>query len=81
MTDEEQANIRRLIAAIDKAYNKPKELIWRAFLVGLLSGLGATVGVAVILAVLGLIVKKLGGIPVIGDWLNNVNEVFPRSRY
>lgn len=47
---------------------------------GLLSGLGATVGVAIVIALLGFLIRELGGLPVIGDWLNDVGRFLPKSR-
>ena len=78
-TDEEKENsINRLIGAIDKAYHNPSQLVWRGFLVGLMSGLGATVGVALVLAIIGLLIRQFGGLPVVGDWLNELGQILPK---
>lgn len=75
--DKEQKRIERLINAIDYAYHHPGALFWRGFLGGLASGLGATVGVAIVLTVLAFLLREFGGLPVIGDWLNAVDKALP----
>jgi hypothetical protein len=71
---EGMANLDRLVSAIDKAYHHPGPLVWRGFLVGLASGLGATIGVALVLALLGFILRELGGLPIVGEWLQGVGN-------
>lgn len=75
---EGMENLDRLVRAIDKAYHHPGPLVWRGFLIGLASGLGATIGVAVVLALVGFVLRELGGIPVIGDWLQGVSNTLNR---
>lgn len=50
---------------------KTKSLSYR-FLMGLAYGLGATLGVAVLLAIVGFILSKIQLVPVIGGWLSEV---------
>lgn len=76
--DEKERSINRLITAIDKAYHKPGQLVARGFLMGLMSGLGATVGVAVVVAIIGLLIRQFGGLPVVGDWLNDLGRILPK---
>ncbi len=75
--DNKSQHVERLIAAIDKTYHHPGYLAWRGFLVGLASGLGATVGVAVIVGIVGLLMRQFGGLPIIGDWLNGLGRILP----
>jgi|GEM_PF-1226767 len=75
---EGMKNLDRLIRAIDKAYHHPAPLIWRGFLIGLASGLGATIGVALVLAALGFMLRELGGVPVIGEWLQGIDTTLQR---
>lgn len=77
--DEKLEHIERLIAAIDKTYHHPGYLAWRGFLIGLASGLGATVGVAIIVAVISILIKQFGGLPVIGAWLNDLGQILPKQ--
>ncbi|MEK7202284.1 MAG: DUF5665 domain-containing protein [Patescibacteria group bacterium] len=77
-TEEDKIkSINGLIAAIDKAYHNPGKLAARGFLMGLMSGLGATVGVAIVVGILGLLIRQFGGLPVIGDWLNELGRILP----
>ncbi|KKU43820.1 MAG: hypothetical protein UX60_C0016G0007 [Berkelbacteria bacterium GW2011_GWA2_46_7] len=80
-TEEEKKSehVERLIAAIDKTYHHPGYLAWRGFLIGLASGLGATVGVAIVVGIVGLLIRQFGGLPVIGDWLNDLGRILPGS--
>lgn len=71
---EGMQNLDRLVKAIDRAYHHPGPLVWRGFLIGLASGLGATIGVALVLTILGFILRELGGIPFIGEWLQGVGD-------
>ena len=75
--DNKSQHVERLIAAIYKTYHPPGYLAWRGFLVGLASGLGATVGVAVIVGIVGLLMRQFGGLPIIGDWLNGLGRILP----
>lgn len=77
---QKEKKIDALIGAIDKAYHHLGWLMWRGFLIGLMSGLGATIGVAITLAILGFFVRQLGGLPVIGDWFLQLNDALPGRR-
>ncbi|MDP3992709.1 MAG: DUF5665 domain-containing protein [bacterium] len=78
-TDEEkEKSIDRLIASLDKAYHNPGKLALRGFLIGLMSGLGATIGVAIVLGIVGLLIRQFGGLPVVGDWLNDLGRILPQ---
>jgi hypothetical protein len=77
--EEKEKSINNLIAAIDKAYHNPGKLAARGFLIGLMSGLGATVGVAIVIAIVGLLIRQFGGLPIIGDWLNGLGRILPGS--
>ena len=74
----EQNHINRLIRAIDLTYHNPGRLMWRNFLGGLLSGLGATIGVAIVLGILGVLIREFGGLPVVGAWLNDLGQILPK---
>lgn len=79
VSDEEKVKkFDQLVTVIEKTYHHPGSLMWRSWLVGLMSGLGATLGVAIILAILGFLLRELGGLPVIGDWLNDVSRILPK---
>lgn len=75
--DDQQTPINRLVRAIDSAYHNPGQLMWRNFLGGLFSGLGATIGVAIVVLILGFMIRQFGGLPIIGQWLNELGRVLP----
>ena len=78
-TEEEKVkSIDGLIAALDKAYHNPGKLVARGFLMGLASGLGATVGAAIVIALIGLMIRQFGGLPVVGEWLNDLGRILPQ---
>ncbi len=77
MTPSEKEGVKsldRLLKAIDRAYHNPGPLVWRGFLIGLASGLGATLGAALVIGSLGFLLRELGGLPFIGDWLQGVGD-------
>ncbi|OGD60885.1 hypothetical protein A3A71_03175 [Candidatus Berkelbacteria bacterium RIFCSPLOWO2_01_FULL_50_28] len=74
---EKVDRVERLITALDRAYHRPGLLVWRGFLIGLASGLGATIGAAIVLALLGFLLREFGGLPVIGNWLNSISNSLP----
>lgn len=51
----------------EAVYRGRKQMIVNNFIGGIFWGLGATVGVSIILAILGLILSKINLIPFIGD--------------
>lgn len=73
-----EKSIDRLIVSLDKAYHNPGQLAARGFLMGLMSGLGATFGVAIVVGIIGLLIRQFGGLPVIGDWLNDLGRILPK---
>lgn len=77
--EEKEKSINNLITAIDKAYHRPGQLAWRSFTSGLMSGLGATIGVAIVVAVLGILVRQFGGVPVIGQIFQDLGKVLSNA--
>ena len=75
MTENDIKTLERLARAVEKAYQEPKRLMMRGFLLGIATGLGATVGVAVILAILGSIIRMFGGLPWLTDWLSAAEKL------
>lgn len=54
-------------------YNLPKkQILWNNFLGGITWGIGATVGVAVLLTILGFIASKANLIPFIGNFVSDL---------
>lgn len=45
-----------------------KYLLLKNFLEGIFYGLGATIGLAIVITILSFIARFLGGVPVVGNW-------------
>ncbi|OGB74979.1 hypothetical protein A2810_02780 [candidate division Kazan bacterium RIFCSPHIGHO2_01_FULL_49_10] len=65
--------------AIERYYNSWSTLIARSFVAGLFTALGATVGLALVLALTGAILGWLGVIPVVGGFFARLNEVISHA--
>ncbi len=76
---EKLKKIDQLISAIDKTYHHPGNLAARGFLMGMASGLGATLGVAIVVSLIGLLIRWLGGLPVVGDWFLDISNYLPKN--
>ncbi len=52
---------------------------WKAFFYSFLRGtgfgLGTLIGAAVVIALLSFLIKELGWIPIIGEWLTNFGKI------
>jgi len=62
------------LAALEKAYGHWGYLAGRSFVAGICVGLGATIGVALVVVILGYVFNWLGVIPVVGDFFKQLNE-------
>lgn len=51
-----------------------KDIAINNFVGGIVWGLGATIGVSVVLAILGFIFGQINLIPVVGDFVSKINE-------
>ena len=79
---KKEAKERSIIAftrAVDKAYNNWGFLIARSFVSGIFIGLGATVGFAIVVAILGSLFGFLEVIPIIGNFFSRANEFLNAS--
>lgn len=63
-------NLERTNELLEKI-NKKSSLGYR-FLAGLIQALGATVGLALVLAILGYFISKIELIPIIGGWVSDI---------
>lgn len=54
--------------------NSPKHLAWLNFQTGFMRGVGAAIGAAVALVLLGLVVTYFGGLPFIGEFIRSVGS-------
>ena len=52
----------------------PRKLAWVNFKAGFVRGFAGVVGAALAVVIIGFMVAKLGGIPLIGDFLRNIGD-------
>jgi hypothetical protein len=65
--------------ALEKYYNSWSNLMARSFVSGLFTALGATIGLALILGLAGLVLDHLGVLPIVGGFFARINEVLDHS--
>jgi len=65
--------------AIEKYYNGWSNLMARSFVSGLFTALGATVGLALVVTLGGVILDRLGVLPVVGGFFSRINEVISQA--
>ncbi len=53
---------------------KLRETMLHSFVGGIFTGLGITVGIAILAYILSLIVNLVGGLPLVGNYLANIIE-------
>jgi uncharacterized BrkB/YihY/UPF0761 family membrane protein len=73
MEQNDEVIIKRLTQAVSRVYESPHKLFLRQFLLGVFYGLGTTIGVAIVITLIGYLLKLLGGLPVIGNWLSGLS--------
>lgn len=78
MEEEDKKILISLTQALKLIDQYPKKLFLRQFFLGLFSGLGATLGVTIVLAILSYLVHLLGGVPVIGQWFSRLGNYLIR---
>jgi len=76
MTPEEQQKvIEKLIRSIEIGYNSSGRMFWRGFLWGLGRGLGATVGLALVLGLSFYVMKATGLDETFGNAIKSLDEL------
>lgn len=77
MTEDKKTKqeLTALVNAVQRYYGNWGSLIWRSFVGGIFTALGATVGFAVVIWIVGAVFTQLGVIPVIGDFFIRLNEL------
>jgi hypothetical protein len=60
-----------LTKATDRAYGSMKRLMWRSFVAGIFTALGATIGVSIVLAVVAYLLSQLRGVPFLEPVIEN----------
>ncbi len=71
----DEASFDRFILALDRAYHRPWLMMWRAFLHGMMSAIGAAVGAVLIVVLTGYVLNRLGGVELLRPLVNRVQEM------
>ena len=56
-----EASVDRLVHALDRAYHRPGLLLWRSFLQGFMTAVGAFLGTFLVIIGSGYVLHSLGG--------------------
>lgn len=56
-----------------------RTLVWRAFIRGVFAGLGGVIGATLMVGLLAWLLHALGGLPVIGHYLNGVQQTIQQK--
>lgn len=67
--DGDRNTLKSIAQTLLELSKNPRKLYFRQFLLGLSSGLGATFGVAIVIAGLSLILRQLQNLPLISNFL------------
>ena len=67
-TAEQQ--LQTFVSMMDKALLSYPSLIKRSLVAGVFTGLGATIGVTLIFAIIAALIHWLGFVPILGDFIN-----------
>lgn len=65
--------------ALERYYSDWKTLMARSFVSGLFTALGATIGLAIVLGFAGIILDKLGVLPIVGGFFSRINDVLTHA--
>ncbi len=72
--DNENKALETLAKNVEKIARGGMGIYFRYFFLGICYGLGATIGVALVLAVAGYVLRSLGVFSFIGDWINGIKD-------
>ena len=79
---EDWKKVEKFIRAVDRVYPRTRELMGKSFLQGISFGLGTTIGVSIVLAVLTYTITNLKAIPVLKEIITQmqVESILPKSK-
>lgn len=69
---QNQKTLEHLLKAVDRVYHSPKQIAARSFLSGIFTGLGATVGVSIVIGLITFILNQLQLFPIIGEFIEQM---------
>jgi hypothetical protein len=75
------ATIDRLATAVELASKRPWLLMWRAFLQGFMTALGATIGTALFFTIIVWIFQRLGGIELLRPQIEKLQNLILPAKF
>jgi hypothetical protein len=75
----EEQDLVSLDGILEILKNK-KKLFWLNFKAGFVRGFAGVIGAAIAIVLIGSIVAKLGGIPIIGEFLKQIGDAVKTSK-
>lgn len=77
MNQNKDTKLEKLLKSLDRVYPSTTQLIWRSFLHGLFTALGATIGLAIIVSIVTYILTQAKFIPY--QYRNEMQQVLPKK--
>jgi hypothetical protein len=74
MEEDNNKAIKTLAKNVEKLAGGGLGIYCKYFFLGVCYGLGATIGVALVLAIIGYVLRSLGVFSFVGDWVDVVKE-------
>ncbi len=74
---ERNLNLEQLAKSIERVYPSTAQMIWRSFLHGLFTALGATIGLAIVISIVTYILTRAEFIP--REYRNEIRQVLPQN--
>lgn len=65
-----------LAKVMHRTYGDYRQIMWRSFVSGLFTALGATVGLAIVITVFVYILERLSILPLVGDFFSVTYKFF-----
>lgn len=69
-----------MVEPIEKINRPLPKMLWQNFLGGIAWSLGVTIGLTIILAILGFMLSKINLVPIVGDFASGVVEFVEQNR-
>lgn len=64
----------------DRVYQSKRQLMLANFLGGISWGFGSVIGATIVVAIVLILLKSLGGLPVIGSYISEITRAIPTHR-
>lgn len=68
-----------MVEPIERIHRPLKHMLWQNFLGGIAWALGVTIGLTVVVALLGFFLAQLDFLPIIGDFASDLGRLFEKN--